>query len=192
MLPPMKKLLLTEQPHAAAFNGLGFFEQGASHPSQSAIRWIGTESGLPNAPDIWSTAAQTNDYSGTGSSDLVSQPPSINQQCSCCCSTVLFWVSQFKCRAIITNWQETQHQACLHLQAVTPSCRCTRAPNSTNAWILHLQLTSLSLASGPSMTWRVRQDGGWFWQNTSVRSLSDLQLVYHQTVGRNCVLELVL
>ena len=47
----------------------GFFTQGptqATRLSDSPVRWIGDESGLPNAPDIWSTAAQQNDSSGVG------------------------------------------------------------------------------------------------------------------------------
>lgn len=47
----------------------GFYTQGptqATRLSDSPVRWIGDESGLPNAPDIWSTAAQQNDYSGVG------------------------------------------------------------------------------------------------------------------------------
>ena len=47
----------------------GFYTQGPTQEtrlSNSPVRWIGDESGLPNAPDIWSTAAQQNDYSGVG------------------------------------------------------------------------------------------------------------------------------
>jgi hypothetical protein len=47
----------------------GFHTQGptqATRLSDSPVRWIGDESGLPNAPDIWSTATQQNDYSGVG------------------------------------------------------------------------------------------------------------------------------
>lgn len=34
------------------------------------------------------------------------------------------------------------------------------------------------------------QTDGWFWTGAPVRTLSDLQQVYHETVGRNCVIEL--
>jgi alpha-L-fucosidase len=36
----------------------------------------------------------------------------------------------------------------------------------------------------------IMQVHGWFWMGHSVRTLTDLQEVYHTTVGRNCVIEL--
>ena len=118
MLPKMRTLIQRSQPHATAFNGLGFFTQGPTQTtrlSPSPVRWIGTESGLPNADDIWSTAKEVNDYSGVGDPDsAVFAPPG--------CDTVI-------------------------------------------------------------------QNGGWFWEPGGARTLADLQIVYHQTVGRNCVIE---
>ena len=40
------------------------------------------------------------------------------------------------------------------------------------------------------MTLLVPQGGGWFFSGNGTRSLADLIVVYHGTVGRNCVLEL--
>lgn len=92
MLAEMKAKLPGWQPLAAAFNGLGSYSPNQdTRLSKSPVRWVGTESGLPNAKDIWSTATQQNDYSGTGDPNSpVFAPPG--------CDTVLqspkawFWV----------------------------------------------------------------------------------------------------
>ena len=40
--------------------------ESATRLSNNSVRWIGTESGEPNADDIWSTASQDGFYSGAG------------------------------------------------------------------------------------------------------------------------------
>lgn len=120
MLKEIKENLSKWQPGATAFNGLGQYDPATNETSitKSAVRWIGTESGLPNADDIWSTASQERDFSGIGDPNSpVFAPPG--------CDTVL------------------------------------QSPK------------------------------GWFFKpSAGVRSLEDLIHVYHESVGRNCVIEL--
>jgi alpha-L-fucosidase len=68
MLVEMRQHLPGWQPKAVAWNGLGSYDPRNNDTvlSKSPVRWIGTESGLPKADDIWSTATQAKDYSGTG------------------------------------------------------------------------------------------------------------------------------
>eukprot|EP00036_Acanthoecidae_sp_10tr_P006180 CAMPEP_0182943884 /NCGR_PEP_ID=MMETSP0105_2-20130417/53104_1 /TAXON_ID=81532 ORGANISM="Acanthoeca-like sp., Strain 10tr" /NCGR_SAMPLE_ID=MMETSP0105_2 /ASSEMBLY_ACC=CAM_ASM_000205 /LENGTH=436 /DNA_ID=CAMNT_0025083771 /DNA_START=45 /DNA_END=1352 /DNA_ORIENTATION=+ len=117
MLTEMKAKLPIWQPNATAWNGLGEYESAQdTRLSTSPVRWVGTESGHPSSGEIWSTAKEAGDYSGTGDpASSIFAPPG--------CDT--------------------------HLQVV-----------------------------------------GWFWTGSPVRPLSDLQSVYHETVGRNCVVEL--
>ena len=65
-LPQMKQLLSTYQPSATAFNGLGVYDphDDGTRLSNNSVRWIGAESGEPNADDIWSTATRDGLYSG--------------------------------------------------------------------------------------------------------------------------------
>ena len=62
----MKQLLSTYQPSATAFNGLGVYDphDDGTRLSNNSVRWIGAESGEPNADDIWSTATRDGLYSG--------------------------------------------------------------------------------------------------------------------------------
>ena len=118
MLSEMRTHLPEWQPKAVAWNGLGNYDPHSNDTvlTKSPVRWIGTESGLPNAKNIWATASQKGDYSGTGDPNSpVFAPPG--------CDTIL-------------------------------------------------------------------QVHGWFWMGHNVRTLTDLQEVYHTTVGRNCVIEL--
>ena len=65
-LPHMKQLLSTYQPSATAFNGLGVYDlhDDGTRLSNNSVRWIGAESGEPNADAIWSTATRDGLYSG--------------------------------------------------------------------------------------------------------------------------------
>ena len=66
MLAEMKAKLPLWQPTAVAWNGLGQYQSSVDTKLSSApVRWVGTESGLPNADNIWSTASEKADYSGT-------------------------------------------------------------------------------------------------------------------------------
>jgi len=65
----IKDLILSKQPDAVVWNGLGMYSATADNRiSNSGIRWIGTESGLPGG-DIWSTAKLSGDFSGKGDPD---------------------------------------------------------------------------------------------------------------------------
>lgn len=69
MLEEMRTHLPIWQPAAVAWNGLGNYDPHSNDSTvltKSPVRWIGTESGLPKAANIWSTASQKGDYSGTG------------------------------------------------------------------------------------------------------------------------------
>ena len=62
----IKELIMSKQPDAVVWNGLGMFSATADNRiSNNGIRWIGTESGLPGG-EIWSTASQSGDFSGRG------------------------------------------------------------------------------------------------------------------------------
>jgi hypothetical protein len=78
MLTEIKEHLTQWQPNAVAWNGLGNYDGGkgnATAISPNAIRWAGTDSGLPNG-EFWATASEKGDFSGLGDPDSpVFAPP---------------------------------------------------------------------------------------------------------------------